>query len=151
MASPSFPPHSLTPARSRLWHFTKHLLHHMCQNHVTGHQNNSISLCISSIHDSVEWHTCPLSWGGGGTLGGRWERWCPGSAHQWPHWQMCCLIPELACSSSWSEYKLARCLLEGGRGANVPTNYFPCRLIPLQLGLMGHLCSPCYFTGSGEI
>lgn len=48
-------------------------------------------------------------------------------------------------SSGWSEYKLAHCLLEGECTANVATKYFTCILIPLQLGLMGHLCSPCYF------
>lgn len=48
--------------------------------------------------------------------------------------------------SGWSEYKLAQCLLQGGCIANVATKYFTCKLIPLQSGLMGHLCSSCYFT-----
>lgn len=48
--------------------------------------------------------------------------------------------------SGWSEYKLAHCLLEGECTANVATKYFTCKLILLQLGLMGHLCFSCYFT-----
>lgn len=46
----------------------------------------------------------------------------------------------------WSEYKLAHCLQEGECTANVAAKYFTCKLIPLQLGLTGHLRPPCYFT-----
>ena len=49
-------------------------------------------------------------------------------------------------SSGWSEYKLAQCLLQGGCIASAATKYFTCKLIPSQSGLMGHLCSSCYFT-----
>lgn len=48
--------------------------------------------------------------------------------------------------SGWSEYKLAHCLQKGECNASVETKYFTCKSIPLQLGLMGHLCSACYFT-----
>ena len=47
--------------------------------------------------------------------------------------------------SGWSEYKLAQWLQRGERGANVETKCCTWKPIPLQLCLMGHLRSSCYF------
>lgn len=58
-------------------------------------EDNSISFCslprtdteclsCSSSRRQTAWETGASEWG------------CPGLAYQWPQWQMCCLIPELA-------------------------------------------------------